>query len=135
MGRSESSQYHFTFYVQCIIHCTGQGINFHMPLEKNLGKTVFVLFQYTFCTVTFHSSETLTISFFYFKVSVVEMHSRSMRILGVDDGAHAHSRKWQFTWKIKRIVSSRQSPGLLQTNSNMDSGSIFKNRFLICLLD
>lgn len=81
------------------------------------------------CTIIFCTAPgMLTISFFYFKVSVVEMDSRSMRILGVNDRAHTHSRKWQFTWKAKHVVSSTQSPGL--NNSNMVSGPILKSCFL-----
>lgn len=62
------------------------------------------------------------------------MDGRSMGILGVDNGAHTHSRKWQFTWKVKHTVSCSRSLGLIQSTSNMVFGSVFKRCLLICFL-
>lgn len=48
-------------------------------------------------TSTTKPPQGVTVRFFHLEVSVVEMDSRSMRILGVNDRAHTHSRKRQFT--------------------------------------
>lgn len=41
----------------------------------------------------------LTIFLLNLKVSVVEVHSGNMGVFGVDNGAHSHGNKWQFTWE------------------------------------
>lgn len=41
----------------------------------------------------------LTVSFFYLKVSVVEVHCGNVGVRGVDDGAHAHGTERQLAWE------------------------------------